>query len=210
MTFEELAKANATIKTVSIKGKQYAEVKERIRVFRMLFPNGTISTELISLEDGICIFKATAMNEDGQILATGHAYEKQGSSPINATSFIENCESSAVGRCLGLLGCGIDTSIASYEEVSNAIEQQNQKSTARAARTNSASPAVEQPTEPATKEQQEKFIAFIQEQGLDVTDICKRFNITKKSTPSQLNEVIRRIQVVKIQERSASSTQEGN
>lgn len=209
MTFEELAKANATIKTVSIKGKQYAEVKERIRVFRMLFPNGTISTELISLEDGICIFKATAMNEDGQILATGHAYEKQGSSPINATSFIENCESSAVGRCLGLLGCGIDTSIASYEEVSNAIEQQNQKSTARAARTNSANPA-EKPEEPATKEQRDAFIAFIREQGLDLNDICKRFKITQKSTPSQLNEVIRRIQVVKIQERSASSTQEGN
>jgi hypothetical protein len=122
---------------------------------------------------------------------------------INSTSFIENCETSAVGRCLGMLGIGIDTSIASYEEVANAIEQQNSPATKK-----SDKPA-EKPEEPATKEQREKFIAFIQEQGLDLMDICKRFKITQNATPSQLNEVIRRIQVVKIQERSASSTQEG-
>ena len=205
MKFEDLKKANATIKMVSIKGKQYAEVNERIRVFRMLFPNGTISTDLVTLENGLCIFKATAMNEEGQVLATGHAYEREGKGMINSTSFIENCETSAVGRCLGMLGIGIDTSIASYEEVANAIQQQNAPASKK-----SNAPAVEQPTEPATKEQREKFIAFVQEQGLDLTDICKRFKITQKSTPSQLNEVIRRIQVVKMQERSASSTQEGN
>lgn len=205
MKFEDLKKANATIKMVSIKGKQYAEVNERIRVFRMLFPNGTISTDLVTLENGLCIFKATALNEEGQVLATGHAYEREGKGMINSTSFIENCETSAVGRCLGMLGIGIDTSIASYEEVSNAIEQQN------ASVQSASAPSEPKKTEgPATKEQREKFIAYINEQGLDLTDICKRFKITQKSTPSQLNEVIRRIQVVKIQERSASNTQEGN
>lgn len=188
MTFEELKKANATIKTVPIKGKQYAEVNERIRVFRMLFPNGTISTDLVSLENGLCIFKATAMNENGQILATGHAYERENAGMINKTSFIENCETSAVGRCLGMLGIGIDVSIASYEEVTNAIEQQN------------ASAPAKKPEEPATKEQREKFIAFINENGLDLTEICKRFKITQKSTPSQLKEVVARIQMSKLQE----------
>ena len=127
MTYNELVKVNKEIKTTDIKGKQYAEVNERIMAFRKLFPNGTISTELVSLENGICIFKAVATNEDGSILGTGHAYEKEGSTFINKTSFIENAETSAVGRCLGMIGIGIDTSVASYEEVANAIEQQKEE-----------------------------------------------------------------------------------
>ena len=50
--------------------------------------------------------------------------EKESTSYINKTSYIENCETSAVGRALGMAGFGIDTSVASYEEVSNAIAQQ--------------------------------------------------------------------------------------
>lgn len=199
MTFEDLKKANATIKTVPIKGKQYAEVNERIRVFRMLYPEGKILTDLVSLENGMCIFKATATDDQGTILATGHAYERENSGMINKTSFIENCETSAVGRCLGMVGIGIDTSIASYDEVANAIEQQNAPAPAQAAPEQKNNPA-EKPEEPATKEQREKFIAFVQEQGYDLDEICKRFKITQKSTPSKLNEVIRRIQVAKFKE----------
>ena len=39
------------------------------------------------------------------------------SSNINKTSYVENCETSAVGRALAMLGIGIDTSIASANEV---------------------------------------------------------------------------------------------
>lgn len=124
MTFEELCKANATIKTTDIKGKQYAEVPQRIKAFRMVYPEGTIKTELLSNEDGVCIFKAYAMDGD-LILGTSTAYEKESSSFINKTSYIENCETSAVGRALGMAGFGIDVSVASYEEVSNAIKQQD-------------------------------------------------------------------------------------
>lgn len=124
MTFEKLMEANKAIKTTPIKGKQYAEVNERIKVFRMLFPNGSIITEILSNENGVCVMKATALDENGNTLGTGHAYEKEGSSNINKTSYIENCETSAVGRALGMIGIGIDTSVASYEEVSNAIMQQ--------------------------------------------------------------------------------------
>ena len=69
--------------------------------------------------------------DDGRkvLLAKGTAQEKENSSFINKTSFIENCETSAVGRALGMLGIGIDTSVASYEEVANAIENQNKKLT---------------------------------------------------------------------------------
>lgn len=120
----DLLIANETIKTTDIKGKDYAEVNERIKVFRMLCPNGAIETELLSNNNGMVIMKATIKDENGRVLGTGTAYEKENSSFINKTSYIENCETSAVGRALGMLGIGIDTSVASYEEVANAIQNQ--------------------------------------------------------------------------------------
>ena len=124
MNFEDLCRVNSTIKTTDIKGKQYAEVNQRIRAFRMLFPQGGIITELLSNEDGVCVIKATVLDDEGRVLGTGLAYEKESSSFINKTSYIENCETSAVGRALGMCGIGIETSVASAEEVQTAIINQ--------------------------------------------------------------------------------------
>ena len=139
MTFEDLQKANQSIKPIDIKGKEYSEVCERIKVFRMLYPEGCILTEMISNENGICVFKASVYaykrktyldnellsNEEKLLLGTGYAYEKENSTFINKTSYIENCETSAVGRALAMCGIGIDTSIASAEEVINAVNNQD-------------------------------------------------------------------------------------
>lgn len=116
------------MKTVNIKGTEYVEVNERVKHFRANYEGWSIQTEMLSNEGGVCVFKATVKNEDGEIMATGHAYEKESSSFINKTSYIENCETSAVGRALGFLGIGIDASIASSEEVANAIKNQPAKS----------------------------------------------------------------------------------
>lgn len=133
MTYEQLIKANESIKTTDIKGKEYAEVNQRIKAFRMLFPLGFIKTQIISLENGTVTMTAEVgrYDENGNelVLGCGTAQEKENSSFINKTSFIENCETSAVGRALGMVGIGIDTSVASYEEVANAIENQNKKLT---------------------------------------------------------------------------------
>lgn len=123
ITFEEIKKANKTIKTTDVKGKEYAEVNQRIKAFRMIYPTGTIETEMLSNENGVCIFKASIYDET-KLLATGTAYEKENSTFINKTSYIENCETSAVGRALGMCGFGIDTSVASADEVKNAIANQ--------------------------------------------------------------------------------------
>lgn len=129
ITFEDLKKVNKDIKTKDIKGKAYAEVQERITAFRKLFPDGFITTNVISSEGGMVIMGASCgyYNEDGSmhVLGTGTAYEKEGSSQINRTSFIENCETSAVGRALGMAGFGIVASLSSADEVANAIYQQN-------------------------------------------------------------------------------------
>lgn len=118
---EELKAANEHIKTIPIRNKDYAQVAERIKAFRDLCVNGQIVTEILSLEKGIVTMKATIRDEKGNILATGHAQEDQSKGMINKTSFIENCETSAVGRALANCGFGIDAGVASAEEVQNAI-----------------------------------------------------------------------------------------
>ena len=125
MNFADIRKANSTLKTIDVKGNAYTSVNERIKAFRMLFPEGTIETEILHMGDGVIVMKAT-VSAEGKILATGTAHEKESSSYINKTSYVENCETSAVGRALGMLGIGIDTSVASAEEVENAIWKQQE------------------------------------------------------------------------------------
>lgn len=124
MKYLDLAIANEQIKTTDIKGKDYAEVNQRIKAFRMVYPQGSIPTEIVSIDNGVVIMKASVLTDDGRLLATGTAYEKEDSSFINKTSYIENCETSAVGRALGMAGFGIDVSVASAEEMQNAIANQ--------------------------------------------------------------------------------------
>lgn len=112
------------LKTTMIKGKEYVQVNERIRAFREFYPAWSIITKIESCENGVVLMIATILDDEGRVIATGHAYEREGSSFINSTSYIENCETSAVGRALGMLGIGVDTSIATAEEVANAIKQQ--------------------------------------------------------------------------------------
>ena len=113
------------LKTVNIKGKEYVEVNERLKHFRSNYNGWCLTSDVVELTDDRCVIKATIFDENGNIRATGHAYEKEGSSFINKTSFVENCETSAWGRALANLGIGLDTSVASYEEVANAVKQQS-------------------------------------------------------------------------------------
>ena len=115
------------MKTIDIKGKAYIEVNERLKYFRENFKDWALESDIVSLENGVCVIKAIIKNPEGTIKATGYAYEKENSTFINKTSYIENCETSAWGRALGNLGIGIDTSIASAEEVLNAQLNQEPK-----------------------------------------------------------------------------------
>lgn len=123
------------MKSVNIKGKEYIEVAERVKYFRQSdeYKNWSIRTNLISNEGGVCVFEATIYDENGQLRSSGHAYEREDSTFINKTSYIENCETSAVGRALGFLGIGIDTSIASADEVQTAMRNQDDQSQSKPA-----------------------------------------------------------------------------
>lgn len=125
MKYERLMEVNAELETTDIKGKDYVEVNKRILAFKKLYEEGSIETNIISLDNGVITMRAVVRDNDGKIIATGTAQEKESSSFINKTSFVENCETSAVGRALGIAGIGIGKSVASKEEVENAILQQN-------------------------------------------------------------------------------------
>lgn len=184
MTFEELQRANAQIRTTNIKGKEYAEVNQRIKAFRMLYPEGTIETTLLSDENGVCIMSARVGYYDKEtgafrILGTGTAYEKETSSYINKTSYIENCETSAVGRALGMAGFGIDTSVASFEEVANAIAQQEaDKQPKKAKGHNSTTETVEAretASERITEKEWKNLQAVCKEKGADPRELLRLF-----------------------------------
>lgn len=124
ITWEAIAKATEPMKTVNIKGKDYVQVTERVKAFRSICPGGSISTDIVSMDENMVIMKTTITDEDGKVLSTGMAFERPDSSYINKTSFIENCETSAVGRALGWLAIGVDASMASAEELVNALKGQ--------------------------------------------------------------------------------------
>ena len=115
-------KFNAT----NIKGKNYIEVSERIKAFRECeeFQNWSLETEIINITDSTVLFKAIVKNPEGRIMSTGYAKEDRDASQVNSSSYVENCETSAIGRCLGSLGIGVDGSIASADEVQSAIRYQ--------------------------------------------------------------------------------------
>ena len=103
-SYEDIKKANELIKTTTLsrknkKGevisKEYAEVNERIKAFRSVYPEGFIITRIMQDIDGVCLMESEVgyyTNElQRVVLGVGHAYEKEGSSFINETSYIENC-----------------------------------------------------------------------------------------------------------------------
>lgn len=133
MTYKDLEKVNKELKMTDIKGRSYAEVPQRVQAFRKLYPEGFIRSEIVSLADEVVVIKAEVGYKDidgaERVIGTGFAYEKEGSTFINKTSYIENCETSAVGRALGMLGIGSESSIRSAEEELNASLQQEAQST---------------------------------------------------------------------------------
>lgn len=118
------------MKTVNIKGKEYITVNERLIHFRKeaAYKGWRIVEDLVSLDDKEGVFKATILDPDGNEMVSAHAQEYRDSSYINKTSFLENGFTSALGRALGYLGIGLDTSIASADEVGNAVSNQDNKS----------------------------------------------------------------------------------
>ena len=104
-------------KAVKIQGKDYVLVSDRVLYFNEIYTTGSIETELVSdWNSDLVVVKAT-VSPDGKRKFTGYSQAVVGNGFINKTSALENCETSAVGRALGMMGIGVIDSIASADEL---------------------------------------------------------------------------------------------
>ncbi len=161
------------MKTINIKGKNYITVNERLKHFRTepTFDGWQINEQLVHIDEKEGIFKVTICDTKGVEMASAHSQEYRDSSYINKTSFVENGFTSALGRALGYLGIGIDTSIASANEVQNAVKNQDNdnKKWLTEAQLNA--------TLKATKEQAEKVLSGFKMKKEYREQIINKFNI---------------------------------
>lgn len=109
--------------------EDYATVAERLNLLFEKHPDARIVTENLSTvadrEKGVWVVKATLFlsaedQERNLPKSTGHAFEVDGTAGANATSALENAETSATGRCLSLAnwnGNRKTDSLASREEM---------------------------------------------------------------------------------------------
>jgi len=111
------------LETVDIKGKPYVEVKTRVQWFRKNIENGCIETEILHFDKESIMCK-TKIHVNGALVATGMAHEEKNASAVNKTSFVECCETSSVGRALGMMAVGIESSVDTAGTIKSAIAQQ--------------------------------------------------------------------------------------
>lgn len=114
------------LKGINIKGNEYILVKDRVLYFNENYPNGKIETELLSeINSEMVVMKATITPDvdNPTRIFTGYSQATWGDGYINKTAAMENCETSAVGRALGMMGIGVIDSIASADEINKAQTQ---------------------------------------------------------------------------------------
>ena len=168
-------KSELVIPTINIKGKQYATVDARVAGYWGIYPEGALDTELIYDDGERCVFKATIYDSENKVISTGHAFEVRDGSYINKTSYIENCETSAVGRALGFLGIGLNGSIASADEVKVAIDNQEAEKKSKPKKAQGTAKKAEQKTD----EQPDPLLAAKANLNRACTEYAQRHYMTK-------------------------------
>lgn len=112
------------VKTISLQGKEYAQVKDRLKEFRENCPNGKIETSF-QMQGEQVAFKAYVLkdkSDSSSADATGHAI-----GPNKGLKAFEKLETIAVGRALALLGYSTDGEIASSDEMEEFLSYQESK-----------------------------------------------------------------------------------
>lgn len=163
----------ADLSTISIKGKAYVTVNSRLKYFRENFQGYALLTELVEVNDKSALIRAVVKNDKGEIVATGCAFERADNkgSMVNATSHVENCETSAWGRALGNFGIGIDVSVASADEVERAP----------------AKPAF---TDKATGDQLDEISAMCEQTETDKAKLFEHFYVKGEPTKEQAQRML--------------------
>ena len=139
--------------------ENYVMVKDRIKQFRDIY-NTTLSleSEMIDFNENYCTFKATIRHTElGIVIANGYSHEKISDNPfINATSMVENCETSAWGRALANLGMKIEKGIASKEEMRKAANKPKEYT--------------------GDKQEQQRLSSILRSIGINNSDLAKKIH----------------------------------
>ena len=117
------------LKTIKVKGNDYVTVAERIIAFHDLFPNGMIQSYILSnINDPYIVVQARIWEDADkpQQYYTGHSQAVKGEGHVNKTSALENAETSAIGRALGIMGIGLLEGLASADEMVKAGFKQDE------------------------------------------------------------------------------------
>jgi hypothetical protein len=154
--------------------QDYITVAERIERFYERYPEGRIITHIVEhdAERGFILMRAEGYRspEDATPSATGHAFELRSEGYVNRTSYIENCESSSVGRMLAMLGFEVKRGIASREEMEKTSRMTQEPAAARPrerpapTQPEPAEPAkaAAKPEQPATDEQKQSILNLLE------------------------------------------------
>ena len=95
----------------------YETVAQRLERWWKEFEDGRIITTIHHYDGSTVIFRAEGYNNEDRLIATGYAEEVFGNSPVNKTSFLENCETSAIGRAISNSRIGHTGERASVSEM---------------------------------------------------------------------------------------------
>jgi len=148
--------------------ENYETVEERLKKFWNDYPNGRVETEVVHItDDGTCVTIKSAIYKDindVHPVATGIAQETKGQGGFaNADAWMENCETSSLGRSLSnWMYQGANKPRPSREEMSKSVKNEVQ---------------VEKKTTPKlTKEELEKMEEVVKEMTSDTKPIADQIN----------------------------------
>jgi len=157
-------------------GKKYTEVAKRVEAFRTHFGlKYGITTNIVVDNEKRVVIKAQVYDLSNKEIAVGEGYaeEIRGSSLVNKTSAIENCETSAIGRALASLGLH-GGQYASVNEIDKA--QNNEKN------------IDENKEKPKAETKKPTLDETIKQTGQDRSDIADGKYLARETDPDKIAE----------------------
>lgn len=179
-------------KAIDIKGKKYVLVADRIVYFNHEYPNGRIKTYLKSAPEAErVIIKAVVtpdVDNDKRVF-TGYSQALWGDGYINKTSAIENCETSAIGRALAMMGIGVIDSLASVDEI-NKAEMQSKMSLSNT-QVKQISEALEAKGITEAEDKQKIVKAITAGEALNTSGVARLIKEIEQTEPDTLKELLK-------------------
>jgi hypothetical protein len=162
----------------------YETVEDRlVRFWAEHGPGARVETVMMSYDGDSCIFRAEVYFKNSETVptATGYAQEIRSDRGVNATSFVENCETSAIGRALANCGYATHGKRPSREEMSKVSRAENPSAGHAPSTPSGASSNNYLPGALATDKQRGYIRALGKQRGLDPESLMHFIGIELKN-----------------------------